>query len=83
MEVYDTYLSTKFGLNGQSTLENVQQSLRENRPTYFIPTNGSPLTRCFVLEDKLQQGKPNRILSLTGLEPNTYVKDVTRGVLGD
>jgi hypothetical protein len=83
MEGYDTYLSTKFGLNGQSTLENVQQSLRENRPTYFIPTNGSPLTRCFVLEDKLQQGKPNRILSLTGLEPNTYVKDVTRGVLGD
>ena len=69
---YGQWLNTKYNVDWTSTLDGVQKSLANNVPVFFTPTEGSPITRCFVYRPV--DSMIVRITSLTGLQPDTYVK---------
>lgn len=77
MQGYSEYLTNKYGVHWESTLDAVQDCIERDRPVYFIATYDSPLTRCFVFQpdpEGVWYGKPYQIFGLTGLNPATIIE---------
>ncbi len=77
MDGYEQYLADKYGVWWRSTLEGVQNCLDNNRPVYYVPIENSWLNPCFTLEGDIQYDMPNRIIALTGVQPQDKI-EVTR-----
>lgn len=76
---YGEWLEDKYGVTWTSTLDGVQKCLDSNTLVYYVPVDASPIKRCFVLEERPSKTvgvvPAERILKLTGLQPDKYIKE--------
>jgi len=69
MKGYDTYLEKHYGVTWPNTLEGVQQCLDTNRTVYIVPVEHSQIQDCFVYAEPIEYTKLNRVVGLTGQQP--------------
>ncbi len=74
MKGYDKYLEDKYGVKWTDTLSAVQECLDTERPVYLVPIQNSWLNPCFNVEGEVVYNMPNRIVSLTGKQPQNKLE---------